>query len=124
MHYSIGKFSKLTRLSVHTLRYYENEGLLRPQRDGSNRRYYNESDYQWLLFILRLKAVGMPIKEIKHYSDLREKGESTYLERLILLEHHLQVLDNNIADLLDNREKLIKKIHFYQEKLTLKKDLN
>ena len=98
MHYSIGKFSKLTRLSVHTLRYYENEGLLRPQRDGSNRRYYNESD--------------------------REKGESTYLERLILLEHHLQVLDNNIADLLDNREKLIEKIHFYQEKLTLKKDLN
>ncbi|MDT9539729.1 MerR family transcriptional regulator [Streptococcus mutans] len=124
MHYSIGKFSKLTRLSVHTLRYYENKGLLRPQRDGSNRRYYNESDYQWLLFILRLKAVGMPIKEIKHYSDLREKGESTYLERLILLEHHLQVLDNNIADLLDNREKLIEKIHFYQEKLTLKKDLN
>lgn len=124
MHYSIGKFSKLTRLSVHTLRYYENEGLLRPQRDDSNRRYYNESDYQWLLFILRLKAVGMPIKEIKHYSDLREKGESTYLERLILLEHHLQVLDNNIADLLDNREKLIEKIHFYQEKLTLKKDLN
>ncbi|MCY7119960.1 MerR family transcriptional regulator [Streptococcus mutans] len=124
MHYSIGKFSKLTRLSVHTLRYYENESLLRPQRDGSNRRYYNESDYQWLLFILRLKAVGMPIKEIKHYSDLREKGESTYLERLILLEHHLQVLDNNIADLLDNREKLIEKIHFYQEKLTLKKDLN
>lgn len=124
MHYSIGKFSKLTRLSVHTLRYYENEGLLRPQRDGNNRRYYNESDYQWLLFILRLKAVGMPIKEIKHYSDLREKGESTYLERLILLEHHLQVLDNNIADLLDNREKLIEKIHFYQEKLTLKKDLN
>lgn len=97
---------------------------MRPQRDGSNRRYYNESDYQWLLFILRLKAVGMPIKEIKHYSDLREKGESTYLERLILLEHHLQVLDNNIADLLDNREKLIEKIHFYQEKLTLKKDLN
>lgn len=124
MHYSIGKFSKLTRLSVHTLRYYENEGLLRPQRDDSNRRYYNESDYQWLLFILRLKAVGMPIKEIKHYSDLREKGESTYLERLILLEHHLQVLDNNIADLLDNREKLIEKIHFYQERLTLKKDLN
>ena len=124
MHYSIGKFSKLTRLSVHTLRYYENEGLLRTQREGSNMRYYNESDYQWLLFILRLKAVGIPIKEIKHYSDLREKGESTYLERLILLEHHLQVLDNNIADLLDNREKLIEKIHFYQEKLTLKKDLN
>ena len=62
-----------------------------------------------------MKAVGMPIKEIKHYSDLREKGESTYLERLILLEHHLQVLDNNIADLLDNREKLIEKIHFYQD---------
>ena len=81
MHYSIGKFSKLTRLSVHTLRYYENEGLLRPQRDGSNRRYYNESDYQWLLFILRLKAVGMPIKRNKTlFRSSRKRGKYLFGE--------------------------------------------
>ncbi|EHJ53269.1 MerR family transcriptional regulator [Streptococcus macacae] len=119
MHYSIGKFSTLTHLSIHTLRYYEKEGLLKPKRDSSNRRYYDERDYQWLLFILRLKAVGMPIKEIKHYSQLREAGEETYLERLKLLEEHLQVLDQNIAVLLHNREKLVEKINFYKEKLSL-----
>lgn len=121
MHYLIGKFAKLTQLSIHTLRYYESEGLLKPHRDTGNRRYYDDDDYRWLLFILRLKAVGMPIKDIKHYSDLREKGEGTYPERLALLEDHLKLLDSNISELQENREKLVEKINFYREELSVQK---
>ncbi|SUN35287.1 transcriptional regulator [Streptococcus downei MFe28] len=100
--------------------YYENEGLLKPQRDENKRRHYSEADYRWLLFILRLKAVGMPIKEIKQYSDLRQQGDSTYQARLELLEEHLQILDDNIHSLLDNREKLLEKIDFYKKELDKK----
>ena len=36
MSYSIGEFSKMIDLPVSTLRYYENEGLLKPDRDENN----------------------------------------------------------------------------------------
>lgn len=122
MNYSIGKISELTGLSIHTLRYYEKEGLLSPKRDEGNRRYYDENDYRWLQFIQRLKRVGMPIKDIKTYSDLRLQGDTTYYERLVLLESHLKLLDGNISELLENREKLVEKIDFYKRRLK-KQDL-
>ncbi|MGT2925440.1 MerR family transcriptional regulator [Streptococcus caviae] len=117
MNYSIGEMSALTNLSIHTLRYYEKEGLLFPKRNDGNRRYYDENDYRWIQFIQRLKKVGMPIKDIKTYSDLRLQGDTTYYERLVLLESHLKLLDGNISELLENREKLIEKIAYYKEEI-------
>ncbi len=43
MDYSIGEFSKLTNLGIHTLRYYEHEGLITPERNASNRRVWVKS---------------------------------------------------------------------------------
>ena len=37
MEYSIGEFSELTGLGIHTLRYYEQEGLIAPKRNSGNR---------------------------------------------------------------------------------------
>lgn len=113
--YSIGEFSKLTQLSIDTLRFYEKEGLLFPERDSANRRCYSDHDLEWTAFIQRLKGTGMPLKTIKTYSDLRRTGETTYQERLDLLEAHVKTLDSSIAHLLENREKLVKKIAFYQQ---------
>ena len=42
MFYSIGEFAKRTQLSIHTLRYYEQEQLLTPERNAANRRRYAE----------------------------------------------------------------------------------
>ena len=71
MEYSIGDFSRLTGLGIHTLRYYEHEGLITPERNSGNRRCYSDKDLTWIEFIKRLKDTGMPIKEIKHYAELR-----------------------------------------------------
>ena len=73
MDYSIGEFSKVTGLGIHTLRYYEHENLIIPLRNANNRRRYSEKDIAWIAFIKRLKATGMPIKEIKKYAALRAK---------------------------------------------------
>ena len=82
MEYSIGEFSKLTGLGIHTLRYYEQEGLIAPERNSGNRRGYYDKDLTWIEFIKRLKDTGMPIKEIKHYAELRAAGDSTLSERM------------------------------------------
>ena len=117
MDYSIGEFSKVTGLGIHTLRYYEHESLIIPLRNASNRRRYSEKDIVWIAFIKRLKATGMPIKEIKRYAVLRAEGDATLTERMEMLIQHRQSLKDQIRQLQEHEAKLDEKIAFYQQKI-------
>ena len=74
MEYTSGQFANLMGVSLDTLRYYEKEGLIKPNRKENNHRIYTDNDINWMQFIKRLKDTGMPIKEIKKYSQLRSEG--------------------------------------------------
>ncbi|WP_343084184.1 MerR family transcriptional regulator [Blautia producta] len=117
MDYSIGEFSKLTGLGIHTLRYYEHEGLIIPERNTSNRRRYSDKDLAWINFIKRLKETSMPIREIKRYATLRAVGETTLNERLEMLLQHRQALSQQITQLQEHQTKLDDKIEYYQEEI-------
>ena len=117
MDYSIGEFSKVTGLGIHTLRYYEHENLIIPLRNASNRRRYSEKDIAWISFIKRLKATGMPIKEIKKYAALRAKGNITLSERMEMLIQHRQSLNEQIRQLQEHEAMLDEKIAFYQREI-------
>ncbi len=117
MEYSIGKFSKLTGLGIHTLRYYEQEGLIAPKRNSGNRRCYSDKDLTWTYFIKRLKETGMPIKEIRHYAELRADGDPTLSERMEMLVQHRQALNEQIAQLQEHKIKLDEKIEFYRNEI-------
>lgn len=56
-------------LSPRTLRFYETKGLLEPKRVNAT-RIYTRRDRARLALILRAKALGMPLAEIRHYLDL------------------------------------------------------
>lgn len=122
MNYSIGEFSKLTGLGIHTLRYYEHENLIIPERNSSNRRRYSDKDIAWIDFIKRLKDTGMPIKEIQRYAVLRATGDSTLAKRMEMLIQHRQALGEQIAQLRDHMTKLDDKIDFYR--MEIKKSEN
>ena len=122
MDYSIGEFSKVTGLGIHTLRYYEHENLIIPLRNSSNRRRYSEKDIAWIAFIKRLKATGMPIKEIKKYAALRAEGDVTLSERMEMLIQHRQSLNEQIRQLQEHEcatheAMLDEKIAFYQREI-------
>ena len=117
MDYSIGEFSKVTGLGIHTLRYYEHENLIIPLRNASNRRRYSEKDIAWIAFIKRLKATGMPIKEIKKYAALRGKGDVTLSERMEMLIQHRQSLNEQIRQLQEHEAMLYEKIAFYRQEI-------
>ena len=117
MDYSIGEFSKVTGLGIHTLRYYEHENLIVPLRNASNRRRYSEKDIAWIAFIKRLKATGMPIKEIKKYAVLRAKGDVTLSERMEMLIQHRQSLNEQISRLQEHEAMLDEKIAFYRQEI-------
>lgn len=122
MDYSIGEFSKATGLGIHTLRYYEHENLIIPLRNSSNRRRYSEKDIAWIAFIKRLKATGMPIKEIKKYAALRGKGDVTLSERMEMLMQHRQSLDERIRQLQEHEAMLDEKIAFYRQEIECRRE--
>ena len=117
MEYSIGEFSKLTNLGIHTLRYYEHENLITPKRNSSNRRCYSDKDLAWIEFIKRLKDTGMPIKEIQHYAELRAAGDPTLNERMEMLIVHREFLNEQIKVLQGHMTKLDDKIEFYRHEI-------
>lgn len=117
MEYLIGEFSRLTGLSIHTLRYYEHEGLITPKRNAGNRRCYSDKDFTWIEFIRRLKDTGMPIKAIRHYAKLRTAGNTTLSERMKMLIVHREALNEQISVLQDHLRKLDDKIDFYRQEI-------
>lgn len=119
MDYSIGEFSTLTKIGIYTLRYYEKENLIIPNRKQNGRRCYGETDVIWMQFIKRLKDTEMPIKEIKKYAELRAVGDSTMNERMEMLIKHRTALKEKIAKSNEHLEKLNDKINYYKAAVSL-----
>jgi len=117
LEYSIGEFSRMTNLGIHTLRYYEHENLITPKRNSSNRRCYSDKDLAWTYFIKRLKNTGMPIKEIQRYAKLRAEGDLTLNERMEMLTVHRESLNEQIKALQEHMAKLDDKIDFYRQEI-------
>ena len=112
---NIKKFSEVTGLCAHTLRYYEKRELLvNVRRNSRGHRDYSEKDVEWVHFIKRLKATGMPLKEIQAFSMLRNQGEETIEKRLEILEEHRDKLKSQINDLLRHENKILEKIEIYK----------
>ncbi len=64
--YRIGEFSKITKATVKTLRYYDEVGLLKPARVGQDNgyRYYTTQQMVDLQHIIALRQVGLSIEEV------------------------------------------------------------
>jgi DNA-binding transcriptional MerR regulator len=67
--YSIGDLSREFGVTLRTLRFYEDKGLISPQRRGTT-RLYNRRDRARLQLILRGKKVGFSLEDIKEMLDL------------------------------------------------------
>ncbi len=86
---TIAEVAERTGLTRHTLRYYERDGLmLDVGRAGSGHRRYLERDLGWLELITKLRATGMPIREVRQYAELVRAGDGNEDERLALLRAH------------------------------------
>ncbi|UOQ45781.1 MerR family transcriptional regulator [Halobacillus salinarum] len=117
MTYSIGEFANIVSVTTSTLRYYEKEGLLTPQRDENNLRKFTDSDIGWVKFLLHLKNSGMSMTELKQYTQWREIGDETLKERKELLEKRKQLVEEEMESLQKNLDVLNRKIEFYEDRL-------
>ena len=115
----IGEVSERTGLSVHTLRFYEKEGLfVEPvRRDGGGRRVFSEQEVGWLLVCSKLRSSTMPLPQIRRYAELVRAGASTVEERLTILREHEARVRAQLAELQDALSTIEAKTALYVDHL-------
>lgn len=83
--YTIGELAKIFEVTSRTIRFYEQEGLLTPERRGRT-RVYHEKDRVRLKLTLRGKRLGFSLAEIREVIQLYDQapdGDELQLQRLL-----------------------------------------
>lgn len=113
---SIAEAAEATGLTAHTLRYYERDGLLLDsvERASSGHRRYTDADLGWIRLVTRLRATGMPIREIRHYAELVRSGEGNEDARLALLRAHRDRVRAQLVEVATHLEAIEGKIAVYE----------
>ena len=99
--FSISELAREFDVTPRAIRFYEDQGLLAPRREGQ-RRIYTPRDRTRLKLTLRGKRLGLTLSEIRELIDMYEPGrdERAQLERfLAVLEAHKTSLEQQRADL-------------------------
>lgn len=116
----IGEISKLTGLSISTLRYYDKHGLLpNLDRTPGGIRTFTKDDLNTINMINCLKTSGMKINDIKQFMEWCSQGDKTINNRLNMFYEQEKNIIKQIEDL-NKSLKLIKFKQWYYE--TAKKD--
>ncbi|WP_191297403.1 MerR family transcriptional regulator [Lentzea cavernae] len=114
---SIGQVAERTGLSVHALRFYEKEGILAHQvhRGPGGRRVYTEQDLAWLRMCIMLRMSGMPVPEIRRYTDLVRQGDGNEPQRLDILKEHQERVRQQMAQLQECMDLITHKVSMYED---------
>ncbi len=110
-YYQIGEVAKMLNITPRTIRYYEELKLMdEPLRIDNGIRLYSKDDIRRLKFILKLKELGLTLKEMLELADIynEHKQEKTILPRLIeLLDAHISKIDKKISRLASLRNDIV-----------------
>ena len=108
---NIGHAALASGLPPKTIRYYEDVGLLKPERRGNGFRDYGEKDVHELRFVARARGLGFTVEECRHLLELyRDSARSSAEVRETAMNHiaairskirELRSMEKTLADLID-----------------------
>jgi DNA-binding transcriptional MerR regulator len=111
----IGELAKRLAITTRTIRYYEEIGLMgSPERLGGGTRMYNKEDILRLKFILKMKDLGISLKEMQELAENYDESYDSYKNfgritpRLLeILDLHIHKVDERISSLSSLRKEIV-----------------
>lgn len=122
--YTISDLAKEFDLTTRAMRFYEDMGLLQPERSGpgGRNRIYSARDRTRLKLTLRAKRLGLSLSEAREIIDLYDSPRDTSAQLkkfLAVLAEHRSHLEEQMADLQANLEEI--KVHEKEARALLAK---
>ena len=113
--FHIGGLAKRCGRSVHTIRWYEAQGLLPTVPRQGAQRVYSNRHVEWLELMDRLRQSGMSVADLRKYTSLAQRGAATTEQTRALLLVHKERVEARIAEWQRARRLIDEKIAFYTE---------
>lgn len=112
--YTVKQVADILGVSVHTVRYYDDNGLIPgTKRNSANRRIFDDNELEWLFVSITLRNTGLSIAEIKRYISLYQQGNGTLEERYRIMLAQKEHVMRELADMKMRIDVLDKKIEHY-----------
>jgi len=112
----IGELARLTGRSIHTIRWYESQGLIPGvTRDRGRRRIYGEYHIGWLDLMERLRFTGMSVRQMREYTAMAKQGVVTLPQRRALMAAHQRRVRETIERWTGALALIDAKVEFYDE---------
>ena len=105
--YSIGEVARLSGVTVRTLQYYDNIGLLPTEKDASGRRYYSSGHLLKLQQVLFYRSLGLPLRNIQRLvmdaatpeqiAQVLAQQREVYYDKLNEIQSYISLIDAVLA---------------------------
>ncbi|PKG74048.1 Cu(I)-responsive transcriptional regulator [Shewanella sp. GutCb] len=102
----IGEVAKLTELSVKSIRYYHDIGLVEGRKSDNGYREYSQKEVDALSFIQHCRALGFTLEDCKALLDLQQNTRRNAADVKALAQHHLDDIKQRIDQLNNLRNQL------------------
>jgi Cu(I)-responsive transcriptional regulator len=103
---NIGEAADMTGLPAKTIRYYEDIGLIKPDRAANGYRDYDDKDVHRLAFIQRSRSLGFTIDECRSLLSLYEDKERASSDVKALATDKIREIDRKLRELKSLRDTL------------------
>lgn len=120
-YYSISDLAKEFDVSTRTIRYYEERGLVIPDRTQGGQRIYSKKDRTVLRLIFRGKRFGFSLEEIQEMIELFDKDRSGKKQLEVTINYgkeKITAVNEKINDLVHLRDEMLLLMEDFELRLT------
>jgi len=108
---NVGEAARRAGLPAKTIRYYEEIGLIRPERAGNGYRAYSGDDVHRLAFLKRARTLGFSIEDCRQLMALYQDRERASADVRQIAAAHVRVIEEKVRELQAMRATLQKLVH-------------
>lgn len=111
----VSEIAKRLHVSPDTVRHYSRIDLVNPAKDGNGYKNYSEKDFKKLRFVIRAKALGFHLSDIKKLIDISNGGKTPCPQARLIIAENLDTLRESIRESLDLFHRMERAVSTWQD---------